>query len=342
MTCIRHGLSKLVPKLILPALWGNTPEKKASVQRLKQAFQEAKPEKCQEFDLRIDKQNSINGMTLFLNPQEKQAFGDQTAKEQKWIIRFNGNNQWYEDWLNESLKFGKECQANVLVFNYRGVGESYGEVTKPEDLILDGEACVQYLLSKGVKEENILIYGQSLGGGVGTQVARIHDKVGMINDRSFGSLSKIVRAFTHSWLLAKLVTSLGWELDSAKAFAEMKNKKLIVFHKKDGVIPYHKASLYHVYKERIKAKNPDAFEKSLHKGKVKKRLKAEFKPRRVKLQEYITKGAELEAHNYAIYSDKGFREVQQFAREFFQGKSQDQIDGDAGEVADNGRQTDPF
>lgn len=314
---MRKQFASLAATLILPAWMGSTQAVRMEHQQLKNRWKESLEETSQEFDLEIKDQATINGMALFLNKAEKESFTQKAASEQKWVIRFNGNGQFYELSIEESLELANHLQANMLLFNYRGVGESQGRPVKAEDLVMDGEACVQYLLSKGVKEENILIYGLSLGGGVGTQVVKLHEKMGLINDRSFSSLSTVIRALLGSGFLAKLAPALGWELDSEKTFAEIKNKKMIVFHKNDGVIPYHQAALYKLYKQKIKTTNPQAVEKALHKGKMKDRLKAEFKPERVKLQARFTKRQGVLAHCYPIYTDKSFPKVQRFAREFF-------------------------
>lgn len=314
---IRRKLANLVSNLIVPALINSTVGMKKENQQRKRFFQESYVEKCKEFDLHVNRTATINGMTLFLSEAEKKAFEQQQSAEQKWIVYFNGNGAFYEWALEQSQQLAEDCQANMLVFNYRGVGESRGQVTQPEDLIQDGEACIQYLLSKGVREENIVIYGHSLGGGVGTQVAKMHEKVGLINDRSFGSLSAAIHTITKSRLLAYLAVSLGWELDSVQAFEEMKNKKLIVWHKEDGVISYHKSALYKALKERIKTSNPSSAEESAHKGMLKKRLKAQYKPQGVKLQRKIAEWERYEAHNYEVCADTAFPKIQAFVRGFF-------------------------
>lgn len=315
---IRHQLAKLVSSLILPSLMSSTHEMKEANRQIKLAFQAYYSERFKEFDLHINETAALNGMTLFLNGSEREAFEQKKAAEQKWIIYFNGNGAFYECALEQSLKLAEESQANILVFNYRGVGASRGEVSQPEDLIQDGEACIQYLLSKGVREESILIYGHSLGGGVGTQVARIHEKIGLVNDRSFASLSAAIHGITKSRFLANLAVSLGWELDSVQAFEKMANKKWIVWHKKDDVIPYHESSLYYALKEKIKALNPSFIKESVHKGKPKQRLQAEYKPQGAKLQRKIARLGIGEAHNYRVYTDKTFFKTKAFIRNFFQ------------------------
>lgn len=315
---VAYGLSKLVPKLVLPALLASDQEKR--VLEEKQIFLSGNSQHCQEFDLQIDDGAIINGMTLFPSAKDKKSFQDKQASTQKWIIRFNGNGEFYERNLDGSILHANGVDANILVFNYRGVGESKCPPKRPEDLIADGEACVKYLLSKGVKEENILIHGLSLGGGVGSQVASLHEKIGLINERSFGLLSKEAAALVQVPIVEKLFLGLGWELDSVKAFEKITAKKLIVFHKQDAIMPYHQTSLYKVYKEHLKAKDPANVEEVLHKGQLKKRLKEHQKPLNVQMKERAFMYGEQEglwAHNYPLDSDRAYPKVQQFMKDFF-------------------------
>jgi alpha-beta hydrolase superfamily lysophospholipase len=58
------------------------------------------------------------------------------------------------------------------MFDYRGYGKSYGSIGKENDIYMDGEAAYQYILSRGTKPENIIIWGQSLGGAVAIHTAQ--------------------------------------------------------------------------------------------------------------------------------------------------------------------------
>lgn len=309
------GLSRWIAKMVLPALTFSHDEKRFAQLR-KENFLKLMPDSGHEFDLKMEDGAEINGMGIFQDKNEKKEFLEGNAQNQRWMIFFNGNMQLYENNLYDFQSTGKNLDVNMLVFNYRGVGDSKGYPWKTDDLIADGEACVKYLLSKGVPEANIYIDGFSLGGGVGTQVASLHEKIGLTNFCSFSSISKIASVIFNRPALANIVIALGWELDSIKAFEKIKAKKLIVYHPQDAAMPYETVCFYKMMKEHIKEQNPDAVYLGMHKGRLKSRLKEEFKPARVKLKREFSKRT-MEAHCYDFKSDPAYPEIRNFVRDFF-------------------------
>lgn len=96
----------------------------------------------------------------------------------------------YEPKLCRAADYANEVDANVLVFNYRGCGDSSstGVPPTPNDFVTDKIAMVAYLKSNGVKPEDITIHGYSLGGGIGAKA--LEPGMKYINDRSFSTFSK--------------------------------------------------------------------------------------------------------------------------------------------------------
>ena len=227
------------------------------------------------------------------------------------------------------------------MFNYRGVADSKGVPSTPEQLISDGEACIQYLLSKGIKEENILIHGTSLGGAIGIYVASLYEKIALINERSFGSLTaeayavikksnelalqekrldfpiaKLFVQYGLEPLAPRLFFISGWEMNALAAYEKIKAQNLIIYHKQDAIIPYYDASLYRMLKESIKEKMDEAIEVVEHEGKAVRRLKQEYKPSRVKMLRDF-RGVSIDAHIYSLESDKAYPEIKKFIHRFF-------------------------
>ena len=71
--------------------------------------------------------------------------------------------------IHNYLGFTSRLQANVLVFDYRGFGDSTG-VPDESGLGVDAYTAWNWLLEHGAKQEDILIIGHSLGTGVGAQL----------------------------------------------------------------------------------------------------------------------------------------------------------------------------
>ena len=66
--------------------------------------------------------------------------------------------------------------VSVMVFDYRGYGRSQGTPTE-EGTYLDAQAVYQWLQKNGFEGSNIVAYGESLGGGVASELA-LREKVG--------------------------------------------------------------------------------------------------------------------------------------------------------------------
>lgn len=316
------GVASQIAKNLLPSSSANEQILSDNKQK-KELFISLEWTTVHEFNLKIeDPQTStnnatINGTALFLNPAEKQSFIEKKAQDQKWIIHFIDNKDLYESNLLDFQDIGRHYNANILVFNPRGVGESVDEnkenLNKPEHLVADGEACVRYLFSKGAKEENMIVQGHALGGTLAIRVAGLHGKIGLIAINTFGKLSSAASSqipFSGDFLAAN-----GWEYDSVSAFKNIKADKLIVYHKQDGVVPYH-VSLYKMLKENIKLENPALVEKKAHKGRLKDRLKAEFKPAHVQLAKDFG-GIEKVAHKYHFSDDAAYPKIVEFIKGFF-------------------------
>lgn len=171
--------------------------------------------------------------------------GKDCQPSSRTVIFFNGNGVRYEEYGGVSLSFDLSSWQkrgwNVVVFNYRGVGESAGRATR-DGLILDGVAVL-----KGVREElkvpdhKILLHGHSLGGGIASEVAAKNPQVNYCNDRSFISLSKQVEVMLGRGILGSLAKSVltyfGWEFNAQDNWEKMQGKKFATYHQNDGVIP---------------------------------------------------------------------------------------------------------
>jgi pimeloyl-ACP methyl ester carboxylesterase len=79
---------------------------------------------------------------------------------------------------------------SVLIIDYRGYGRSEGGFPTESSVYTDAQTAWDYLIQKGFKPSQILIYGHSLGGAIAINLAIKHpDALGMIVDASFTSMS---------------------------------------------------------------------------------------------------------------------------------------------------------
>ncbi len=124
--------------------------------------------------------------------------GSNVFQNSNWIIKCNGNGEFYESKLNESRIETYSRNCNILVFNYRGVLGSEGYPRCSRDLALDCHTAYQFLDSQGA---NVVLEGLSLGGGNGAQAAAFNPGAHMANLKSFSSLTDCVKGIVYSYVL---------------------------------------------------------------------------------------------------------------------------------------------
>ncbi|KAF9815975.1 hypothetical protein IEO21_04302 [Rhodonia placenta] len=95
--------------------------------------------------------------------------------------------------------YTSRMQANVLVIDYRGFGDSEGSPSEA-GLALDAYAAWTWLIEQGARSHDVLIYGHSLGTGVagklGSRLARENVKPrGIVLTAPFSSLSSVVETY---------------------------------------------------------------------------------------------------------------------------------------------------
>jgi pimeloyl-ACP methyl ester carboxylesterase len=86
--------------------------------------------------------------------------------------------------------------ANVLIFDYRGYGNSDDVPINEEGLKLDGAAVMRYIDNReDIDRSKIFLFGRSLGGAVAvhTATAFSHAIAGIILENTFTSISDMVR-----------------------------------------------------------------------------------------------------------------------------------------------------
>ena len=101
----------------------------------------------------------------------------------KAIVYLGGNGAHYE--ANPELERLAGVDTVVITANYRGVGASGG-------MILDAASLIAYAVhGLGLAPGRVVVFGHSIGGGVAVQAAAAVPGVGVISDRSFGTLSRV-------------------------------------------------------------------------------------------------------------------------------------------------------
>jgi fermentation-respiration switch protein FrsA (DUF1100 family) len=101
-----------------------------------------------------------------------------------------------------------EAGAGVMLFDYRGYGRSDGKPGE-ENTYRDAQAAYHWLIAKGIAGQNIIGYGESLGGGVASELALREKLGGLILQSTFTSIPD-VGAELFPWLPVRLISSIKY------------------------------------------------------------------------------------------------------------------------------------
>src|SRR5438093_95446 len=80
-----------------------------------------------------------------------------------------------------------ETGVNVFLFDYRGYGRSSGRPSE-EGTYLDAQAAHEWLQRKGFPGKNIIAFGESLGGGIASELAAREPLAGLVLQSTFSCL----------------------------------------------------------------------------------------------------------------------------------------------------------
>ena len=104
----------------------------------------------------------------------------------KTILFLHGNAGSLENRIHKINHF-KDMGVNFLIIAWRGFSGNAGEPTE-KGLYEDAKSAVRWLKEKGIKEKNIIIYGESLGTGVATEISQNKNFAGIILESPFTSM----------------------------------------------------------------------------------------------------------------------------------------------------------
>ncbi len=135
----------------------------------------------------------------------------------------------------ELLEHLSQLGVSVMIFDYRGYGRSGG--TPSEAGILDDARAARRWLARraGIKESDIVLMGESLGGGVMVDLAARDGARGLVLENTFTSLPDVA-AFHYPILPVKLL--MRTQLNSAAKIGNYHGPLLQLHGDADTIIPY--------------------------------------------------------------------------------------------------------
>jgi fermentation-respiration switch protein FrsA (DUF1100 family) len=135
----------------------------------------------------------------------------------------------------DSIRFFHERGLNVLIFDYRGYGQSTGKTTE-DGTYRDAEAAWSYLTkTRGIEPGKVILFGRSLGAAVVADLATRVEPAAVILESAFTSVPDMA-ARIYPWLPVRWLAS--YRYDNSEKVTRIKQPLLIIHSRGDEIIPF--------------------------------------------------------------------------------------------------------
>ena len=138
--------------------------------------------------------------------------------------------------------FVRGTGARTLMLGYSGFGGNEGRPTADE-VVADGLAAYDHLRAAGVPATRIVVFGESIGGGVAAAVAEKRECAGVVFQSTFASLSAMALD-SWPWIPLTAVLARG-TLDSVDSVGRIRCPMLVVHGDRDEMISYMQGKALH-------------------------------------------------------------------------------------------------
>jgi fermentation-respiration switch protein FrsA (DUF1100 family) len=127
--------------------------------------------------------------------------------------------------------------VNVFAFDYRGYGLSEGKPGE-QGTYLDAVAAHAWLRQRGFAATNLIAYGESLGGGIASELAVREPCGGLVLEKTFTSLTDL-GAELYPFLPVRTLGSIRY--DTRSRLPRLRVPVLVMHSRADTLIPFHHA-----------------------------------------------------------------------------------------------------
>jgi alpha-beta hydrolase superfamily lysophospholipase len=159
---------------------------------------------------------------------------DFSSPRKRWVVLVchgNAGNIGHRlELCQEMLSTG----VNVFLFDYRGYGRSQGRPGE-EGTYCDAQAAYQWLQKKGFEGQNIIALGESLGGGVASELA-LREKIGGIVLQSTFTSIPDIGAELFPWLPVRTLARIRYE--TCRKLPRINAPVLIMHSRADDLINF--------------------------------------------------------------------------------------------------------
>jgi pimeloyl-ACP methyl ester carboxylesterase len=172
---------------------------------------------------------------VFLNPEKDvsiNAIHFKATNPKGILLYFHGNAGDLSRW-GKIAEYFVTLNYDVFVMDYRTYGKSKGNLSE-QALYSDAQYCYEYL-KKVYSENDILIYGRSLGTGIAAHLAKNNQPKNIVLETPYYSLLDIAK---YRFPIFPVSTFLKYKLPTYEYIGDIDCKVLIIHGTADKVVPF--------------------------------------------------------------------------------------------------------
>jgi uncharacterized protein len=178
--------------------------------------------------------NSQARLSGWWMPADVSAKQTTTAKTLLYLNGRGSNKSFHLPRMAGLHKLG----LSILMFDYRGFGDSAGDFPHEAQVYADAQAAWNYLTqTRKIPPQQIILYGESLGGAIALDLAAKQPAAGgLILQSTFTSMAAVVRQtnWLHWFPIDQLLTE---RFDSLTKISTLRVPVLILHGQADPVVP---------------------------------------------------------------------------------------------------------
>jgi len=160
-------------------------------------------------------------------------FHKKDLKRFKTIVYFHGNAGSLENRIHKLNHF-KDMDVNFLIIAWRGFSGNKGKPSE-EGLYIDANSTILWLKNLGLTEKDIILYGESLGTGVATEIAQSNGYAGLVLETPFTSMVEAAKNF-YPYIPVSLL--LKDKYDNQKKIKNINIPILVMHGEVDQIVPF--------------------------------------------------------------------------------------------------------
>ncbi len=164
------------------------------------------------------------------------------GKSRTTLLWLHGNAGNISHRVDNIVILNRLTGLGVLIVDYRGYGLSEGSPSE-SGLYLDAEAAIEFLVSEvGLDpEEDIVLFGRSLGVGVAAEMATRHTVRCVILESGFTSVKGMASATRSSWMAALLLPLFDARYETLSKMSLIRSPVMVVHGEQDDIVPFSMA-----------------------------------------------------------------------------------------------------